>query len=257
MERDLEGSAHARRWLTIGGLVGTFVWVGVASFVLLLAEPALEQDKIGTILSGWVAPIALLWLVLGYAQQNIELHQNGRALRMQAQELKNAVEQFREQVKALQSSGEYQKADVSIKMYDKLLADLSMRATSVFYRAEKKQQDPLDDIDKGILKDETNILINAHWERFAAGDRDVMLGFVRRYLDSHNIENLTQFQVHPDVRQYVRRTMQVYVEEHDAGLKELDRLKVPDFMMSHFRNGAPFTLRQRFERILGFSTPSS
>lgn len=52
----------------------------------------MELNALGDFLSGTFAPLALLWLVIGYFQQGDELRQNSRALRLQAEELRQAAE---------------------------------------------------------------------------------------------------------------------------------------------------------------------
>ena len=59
----------------------------------------LPLNELGDCLAGIFGPLAILWLVLGFFQQGIELRQNSDALLMQAQELKNSVEQQAELVK--------------------------------------------------------------------------------------------------------------------------------------------------------------
>lgn len=54
---------------------------------------SLELNAIGDFLAGVFGPIAFLWLVLGYLQQGRELKLSSEALQLQAQELKNSVEQ--------------------------------------------------------------------------------------------------------------------------------------------------------------------
>lgn len=53
----------------------------------------LELNAKGDFLAGVFAPLAFLWLVFGYYQQGQELKQNTVALRLQAHELKNAVDE--------------------------------------------------------------------------------------------------------------------------------------------------------------------
>lgn len=53
----------------------------------------LELNAKGDFLAGVFAPLAFLWLVFGYYQQGQELKQNTEALRLQADELRNNVEQ--------------------------------------------------------------------------------------------------------------------------------------------------------------------
>ena len=58
----------------------------------------LPLNEFGDFLAGAFGPLAILWLVLGYFQQGVELRQNSLALRMQADELANSVEQQRQLV---------------------------------------------------------------------------------------------------------------------------------------------------------------
>jgi hypothetical protein len=53
----------------------------------------LRLNEWGDFLAGVAAPVALLWLVLGYLQQGIELRQNTEALRLQYQELRSQVKE--------------------------------------------------------------------------------------------------------------------------------------------------------------------
>ena len=96
--------------------MGKFLgWIGAVVTVAYLAGLAwltsgrlsalrtMELNSVGDFMAGAFGPLAILWLVLGYFQQGIELRQNSEALRMQAQELKNSVEQQSELVKVAQA----------------------------------------------------------------------------------------------------------------------------------------------------------
>ena len=85
---------------TIGTIVSV-ACLAVAGY-LVLRDPAetanMKPNEWGDFLSGCFAPLAFLWLVLGYLQQGDELRLSTDALRLQAEELKNSVEQQRELV---------------------------------------------------------------------------------------------------------------------------------------------------------------
>jgi len=73
-------------WLLLGFLyiAGTVGW---SNFVHLPA------DQMGSFLEGGFAPLAFLWLVIGYFLQQAELQQNTAALNAQAREIERAGEQ--------------------------------------------------------------------------------------------------------------------------------------------------------------------
>lgn len=53
----------------------------------------MKPNEVGDFLAGVVGPLALLWLILGYFQQGEELKQSTQALQLQAEELRNSVQQ--------------------------------------------------------------------------------------------------------------------------------------------------------------------
>ncbi|UHG95827.1 hypothetical protein [Pseudomonas sp. 7-41] len=84
----------------LGGLITGAYLAGVATLVFWKRTtiPELELNEIGDFLAGVFGPVAFLWLVLGYLQQGRELKLSSEALQLQAQELKNSVEQQKELV---------------------------------------------------------------------------------------------------------------------------------------------------------------
>lgn len=80
--------------LTIFGFVVSIVWA--VFFVMILAFKAdavaeLDLNEWGDFLAGATAPLALMWIVIGYFLQGEELRLNTEALKMQQHELKNQV----------------------------------------------------------------------------------------------------------------------------------------------------------------------
>lgn len=96
----------------------SFTWIGVSGSVVLLvaaalilayAEPASDRmtvEEWSQFLAGAAAPIALLWLVLGYFQQGEELRQNTAALRLQHEELVHQVRETAALVRQSESQAE-------------------------------------------------------------------------------------------------------------------------------------------------------
>lgn len=71
----------------------SMVWIGAAILMLITQEPPSKINEWGDFIAGFSAPLAFFWLVLGYMQQGEELRHSTEALKLQAQELKNSVEQ--------------------------------------------------------------------------------------------------------------------------------------------------------------------
>ncbi len=83
------------------GLFTTVIWlcgIGLLSYAQRAQFFSLSPNEWGDFLAGAFAPLAFFWLVVGYLQQGEELRVSSRALQLQAEELKNSVEQQRELV---------------------------------------------------------------------------------------------------------------------------------------------------------------
>jgi hypothetical protein len=81
------------------GLIVSACWLAFACYMLQTAQRPVELNAWGDFFAGFFAPLAFLWLVLGYMQQGEELRNSRDALLLQAKELKNSVEQQSELVK--------------------------------------------------------------------------------------------------------------------------------------------------------------
>lgn len=85
--------------------IGAIGWLGIIATIAYAAAmrwfvdgrwadlQELKLNELGDFLAGAFGPLAILWLVLGFFQQGIELRQNSEALRLQAEELKNSAMQ--------------------------------------------------------------------------------------------------------------------------------------------------------------------
>jgi len=82
----------------IFGVTFSIAWILLVGY-LLFRDPTgvskMSPNDWGSFLSGAFAPLGFLWLILGYLQQGEELRLSTQALRLQAEELKNSVEQQR------------------------------------------------------------------------------------------------------------------------------------------------------------------
>lgn len=84
------------RWLAGIGLLLSGVYLSFAFWLVgdrLGMLRTMELNSVGDFFAGIFGPLAILWLVLGFFQQGVELRQGTEALMLQATELKNSVEQ--------------------------------------------------------------------------------------------------------------------------------------------------------------------
>jgi hypothetical protein len=91
----------ASKALTIAGLILTALWIAAIVAYALVNWPAiieLTPNEVADFAAGAFAPLAFLWLVLGFFQQGRELRNSGQALWLQGRELQHSVEQQRQLV---------------------------------------------------------------------------------------------------------------------------------------------------------------
>lgn len=80
------------------GTAVSITWLIIMTYLAWNNTDTLHKmppNEWGDFFAGAFAPLAFLWLVLGYLQQGDELRLSTDALRLQAEELKNSVEQQR------------------------------------------------------------------------------------------------------------------------------------------------------------------
>jgi hypothetical protein len=96
-------------WLLLGSVYITAV-IGWSKFAFLPA------DRLGSFLEGAFAPLAFLWLVIGYFLQKKELEQNTQALRAQAEQIQRQSEQAVIQSEKLAASEMHARQEVFLQI---------------------------------------------------------------------------------------------------------------------------------------------
>lgn len=116
----------------VGSVITGIYLAGVVTLVYLKRGTLQELglNEIGDFLAGVFGPIAFLWLVLGYFQQGRELRISSDALRLQAEELKNSVEQ---QTHLVAVGREQITAQINANSYERLRYEKTMNARLLFY----------------------------------------------------------------------------------------------------------------------------
>lgn len=124
--------------VTVGWLL---VWVPgtfLSCEVLDVCERALTSNEWGDWAAGTFAPIAFLWLVLGYLQQGEELKQNTAALHQQEQALKAQVAELAASVQAQSSLAKATQQQVIEAAFFQLLARFTEVARDVRYGTDDR-----------------------------------------------------------------------------------------------------------------------
>lgn len=104
-------------WLAIGVSYVIFIY-GACEFVNL------APNYLGDFFAGLFAPVAFLWLVLGYFQQGEELKQNTEALRQQYDEMKRSADESAKQSKAITLNEQHARLQTLMDAYKIITNDL-------------------------------------------------------------------------------------------------------------------------------------
>jgi hypothetical protein len=204
---------------------------------------ALEPNAVGDLLAGVFAPLAFLWLVLGYFQQGEELRASVRALEIQGEELQKSVEQQRALVQISREQFEVEDARARAAIEDAELRSLpffvftgtvSNMEDRVIYRLEFKNYRAqasavtigiggTQKISKDFVREGESIGYEFDIERVYRGDLFGRISF----LDQKGRGRGQTFYIHADVE--------------DAGLcaPELDPIDEPSFDYWKMRGFSP------------------
>lgn len=111
-------SANWRIWLGLGLTAGWLVLgaVYVTNVLGWSRFSFLPPDQLGSFLEGAFAPLAFLWLVIGYFLQKKELENNTRALLAQAEQIQRQSEQAIIQSEKLAASEMHARQDVFLQI---------------------------------------------------------------------------------------------------------------------------------------------
>lgn len=151
-------------WILLGAIyISTNTgWVGFATQA---------PEELGNFLEGAFAPLAFLWLVIGYFLQQKELEQNTKALRAQSVEIQRSAEQAVIQSKNLAASELHQRQETFLKIAESVRAQLGS-ISGLLYLSSRDGTDPVKQSEIATL--------------FAAqGSGQDLEGFARLLLQKH------------------------------------------------------------------------
>ena len=159
-------------WLLLGYLYIEFE-VGWGGFTSLPAE------ELGSFLEGAFAPLAFLWLVIGYFLQQEELSQNTAALREQAREIERTTEQAKIQSEKLVESERHARQQAFLGIAQSVNGQLGTIAGLLFISSQS-----VGNPDGTVTPEEQSVL-------FATLGTDTQV-FSRRLLEVHIVTETDQ-----------------------------------------------------------------
>ncbi len=121
---DLE-QLESRDWRTWLGVVSTVFWLALGLLYLnsnvgwqaFATQPA---EAVGSFLEGAFAPLAFLWLVIGFFIQQKELRHNNQAIRLQYDEMRRATQQAEIQARAISANELHQRQETFLMVADRV-----------------------------------------------------------------------------------------------------------------------------------------
>ena len=164
-----------RIWLGLGLtlawlLLGAFYLGGSIGWGRIGEQPA---EVIGNFLEGAFAPLAFLWLVIGYFLQQKELSQNTEALRLQFREIQRTAEQAVKQTETISAQERHARQQIFLQVHELVRRQLGAIAGLLWVSSQAGGAD-----DPQVSDEELADL----WSQLNKGDPDV---FCRRILNTH------------------------------------------------------------------------
>src|SRR4030095_16374614 len=114
-----------RDWRIWFGLASTlfWLWLGLMYIAIVIGFPNFlveASDALGSFLEGAFAPLAFLWLVIGFFLQQRELRHNNAAIRLQYEQMRQQVEHAAAQARAIQANALHPQQETLLLVADRV-----------------------------------------------------------------------------------------------------------------------------------------
>lgn len=160
-----------RVWFGLGSTV-SWLWLGflyIQSNIGWREFTRQPADALGSFLEGAFAPLAFLWLVIGFFLQQHELRRNNQAIRLQYEMMRRATEHAEVQARAISANELHQRQETFLLVTDRVQEQLAAVVGMLWMSSQATGADG------GADEQEVWDL----WSRVGSGDSDV---FARRFL---------------------------------------------------------------------------
>jgi hypothetical protein len=130
---DEPGSTRDSTWLLWLGLALTAFWVGLQLFYIVDIvgfQHFVDEGppSVGGFLEGAFAPLAFLWLVVGFFLQREELQRSSRAINLQYKEMQRTAEHAEIQARAITGSEMHARQEAFLRLVDLIQRQLASSA---------------------------------------------------------------------------------------------------------------------------------
>ncbi|MFT4938458.1 MAG: hypothetical protein ACI88A_001485 [Paraglaciecola sp.] len=161
-------------WRLILATTITLFWLGFGIFYLgayIGWSKFFEQplDSLGSFLEGAFAPLAFLWLVIGYFLQQKELSENTKAIKKQYIEMQKSSEHAAIQAASIQISVLHSQQQSFIRIYEMVRVSLGSIVGMLYISSQGQRGAALIDADE----------VSRLWSEMMNGDVEI---FARRFL---------------------------------------------------------------------------
>lgn len=161
-------------WRLVLAMSITFFWLGFATYYLGVYigwSEFFEQplDSLGSFLEGAFAPLAFLWLVVGYFLQQKELSENTKMIQKQHTEMQKSAKHAAVQASSIQTSVLHSQQQSFIRIYELVRVSLGS-VIGMLYISSQGQNG------SGLLSSDE---MSEMWSKMVSGDVEL---FARRFL---------------------------------------------------------------------------
>lgn len=176
-ELDPRDALRDSTWLLRLGVGLTVAWVaaqlyyifGVIGFESFVEE---GPPSVGGFLEGAFAPLAFLWLVIGFFLQREELQRSSRSIDLQYQEMRRATEQAEAQARAIAANEQHARQEAFLRLSRLIHQQLGVRAGLLYVSSQAPAAG-------GPVTAEQ---LQSMWEALGSGDESV---FARGMMGLH------------------------------------------------------------------------
>jgi len=162
-----------RDWRVWFGLASTvfWLWLGmlyiatVVGFRDFVSQPA---ESLGGFLEGAFAPLAFLWLVIGFFLQQRELRNNNEAIQAQYEQMRRQAESAEVQARAIRDNALHQQQETTLMVADRVYRQLGAVVGLLWMSSQYT--------DGGQATEEQ---VGDLWSRLGAGDPEA---FARQFM---------------------------------------------------------------------------